>query len=286
MDNIQTQGLVLSGGGIKGFGLVGALQYLIDNHIIDDSITYYSGTSIGAIICYLLIIGYTPIEIVVYSITHNVFELKDIQSIESLIKGEGLYPYSIFSDHFEKMTLEKMDHIPTLLELYETKGKTLYTCCYNITKQKKEYISYHTHPTMLAIDAIKLSSSLPFVFNDCVYQDENYIDGGIVDNFPISAISDKNISIIALNIQTMGNKDNYQKIIDKIYTIIMIPIHELVTLQIENETKKERTDTNKLAIIHLELENIKMYDFTISHFKKLEFFSIGYNAIKNHFKKI
>jgi hypothetical protein len=68
--------IVLSGGGIKGFGTLGGIQYLLDNNLLSD-LKYYSGTSIGSIICYFLAIGYTPIEMIIYIISNKVFDIPD-----------------------------------------------------------------------------------------------------------------------------------------------------------------------------------------------------------------
>ena len=57
--------LVLSGGSSKGILILGALQYAYDNFLLNN-IDIYVGTSCGAIIGYLLAIGYTPLEIIVY----------------------------------------------------------------------------------------------------------------------------------------------------------------------------------------------------------------------------
>ena len=57
--------LVLSGGSSKGILTLGALQYCYDNFLLN-KIETYVGTSSGAIISFLLIIGYSPIEIMVY----------------------------------------------------------------------------------------------------------------------------------------------------------------------------------------------------------------------------
>ena len=62
--------LVLSGGSIKGIILLGSLQYFYDNDCLNEVKTYI-GTSAGAIICYLLCIGYTPTEILVYLCVHD-----------------------------------------------------------------------------------------------------------------------------------------------------------------------------------------------------------------------
>ena len=266
-------GIAMSGGGLKGFGILGGIQYMMDNKLIND-IKYYSGTSIGAIICYFLAIGYTPIEMIVYIITHNVFETNEHKGIEAIFKGEGVYDFSIFEKHFVKMTLEKIDYIPTLLELYEKMDKTLFTCTYNITQKKKEYISYHTYPNMSCIDAIKLSSSLPFIFNDCIYNEEIYIDGGFVDNCPFLPIFENitdNVELIVFNTGQKGD-DEYKTLIDKFYTIIMVPINELLKLQIKN--------MDKCKFIHIEIEPIKIYYFRLNNSKKLELFSTGYNSTK------
>ena len=62
--------LVLSGGGVKGILMLGAIQYMIDNRLLEKTTTYI-GTSVGAMIGYLLAIGYTPIEIVAYLCNHG-----------------------------------------------------------------------------------------------------------------------------------------------------------------------------------------------------------------------
>jgi predicted acylesterase/phospholipase RssA len=173
-DNKEYNARVLAGGGLKGFGILGGIQYIIDSKKIDlKKIHYYAGTSLGAVICYFLAIGYNPIDIIIYCITNEVFDIQEIKSIESILSGQGMYDFSVFTDHFKKMTLAKLDHIPTLLQLYKQMNKTLFTCTYNITSKKKEYISYHNYPDMSCIDAITLSASLPFIFNDCIYN-ENY----------------------------------------------------------------------------------------------------------------
>ena len=47
--------IVLCGGGIKGISILGGIQYMIDQKLFTE-VKYYSGTSIGAVICYFLAI--------------------------------------------------------------------------------------------------------------------------------------------------------------------------------------------------------------------------------------
>ena len=54
--------LAISGGGSMGIGIIGIIKYLENKHIIKN-IKNYIGTSIGSLICFLLILGYTTNQI-------------------------------------------------------------------------------------------------------------------------------------------------------------------------------------------------------------------------------
>ena len=271
--------LILSGGGTKGFCTLGALQYMQDNKIIDDTLDTFAGTSIGSIISFFMAIGYTPIEIVVYLCSNNVLETLKVNHIGDIFTGEGIYNYSVIYSHCEKMILSKIDYIPTLKQLKDNFKKELIVCTYNLSQHKKEYIDYTNYPDLSCLDAIRMSSNLPFIFNDFIYNGDEYIDGGVIENFPISLMETKlkdkkTISIYLDDEKIISQDDKILKIIDKIYNIITIPIRETVNL------KKYEKD-----IIHIKVENVKIYTFNLSHSRKLELFSQGYNIAKIFFEK-
>jgi len=85
--------LVLAGAGVKGILTLGALQCAYDNFLLRD-IKIYIGTSSGAIICFLLAIGYTPIEIVVYICTNKLMEKLQHFNIVAMINGSGASSYT------------------------------------------------------------------------------------------------------------------------------------------------------------------------------------------------
>ena len=69
--------LCMSSGGIKGLSFIASLQYLINNNYINLSkINTFVGTSMGALICFLLIIGYTPDELINFLSTYDFTELE------------------------------------------------------------------------------------------------------------------------------------------------------------------------------------------------------------------
>lgn len=181
--------VILSGGGTKGLCILGALQYLQDTKQIDCSaIKLFVGTSIGSVISYFLAIGYTPIELVVYLCSHHVLESFTLNGFDGILKGDGIYNYSVLTKVYQEMTHEKMDFIPTLRDIKERFSKELVMCTYNFTKRKKEYISYRNYPDLSCLDAIRMSSNLPFIFSPFWYNGCEYIDGGIVENFSFSSI--------------------------------------------------------------------------------------------------
>ena len=201
----------------------------------------------------------------------------------SLLTG-GLYDYSNITNHCEKMTLLKMDYIPTLKQLKDKFEKELIVCSYNLTDHKREYISWLNYPDLSCLDAIRMSSNIPFFFNEYIYNGKEYIDGGIVDNFPIGLLLEdkfKNNKTLGINLDSKNDKviegdenTNYYKIVkllNKLYNIVTIPLKE-----------KKKYDVD-IDIINIDVENLKIYNFSLSHSRKLELFSNGYNYAKHYF---
>ena len=185
MDTYDT--LVLTGASQKGFVILGALQYAIDNYLIKD-VTTYIGTSSGAIISYLLIIGYTPIEMVVYLCTNKVFEQLQNINIMDMFQGKGAISFQSIHEHLEKMTISKIGYLPTLQNLLEKYNKTLICITHNITDNKTEYLSPDNYPTLPCITALRMSSNIPGIFEKFKYGHAFYIDGGVSDNLKIYKI--------------------------------------------------------------------------------------------------
>ena len=179
--------LVISGGSVKGFAILGALQYAYDNSWLKN-VTTYIGTSVGSMICYLLCIGYTPIEIMVYLCTHQMLDKIQNFDLVSLLQGRGASSFNYLGEHLEKMTISKIGYLPTMLDLYEKMGKSLICSTHNLTESRTEYLKYQTHPRLPCITALHMSSNIPLIFERYKYGTCLYVDGGISDNFPIQLV--------------------------------------------------------------------------------------------------
>ena len=273
--------LVLSGGSSKGIIILGSLQYAYDNFLLT-KVTNYIGTSIGAIICYLLAIGYTPIEIAVYICINQLFEKIQHFNIVAMINGVGAISFNNIYEHLEKMTIEKLGYIPTFLELKEKYSKNFICVTYNITEDKTEYISSENYPNLPCLIGLRMSANLPLIFENYKYGNSFYIDGGITDNFAID-IGDK-IGKKVLGILITSDSENFNNhpessILEFIYKLIFIPISQILEYKLKNISEK-------CKIIKLCYDKIKFFDFNINSKTKLDFFSFGYENMKKEFETL
>ena len=155
--------LVLSGGANKALITLGAIQCAFDNFTLN-KINTYVATSSGAIISYMLCIGYTPIELLVYICTHEIFEALLHFNLVDLANGKGACSFNSLQETLEKLTIEKIGFLPTLNDLQEKYNKKLICVTYNYTEKNTEYISWENYPHLPCVIALRMTSNLPFVF--------------------------------------------------------------------------------------------------------------------------
>ncbi len=269
--------IVLSGGSIKTISMLGALQYCYDNGLIHD-VKNYIGTSAGGIICYLLVIGYTPLELIAYLCTKNVF--KDIHlNIVSMLEGEGAIDFSIFQSHLERMTIEKIGRLVTFKDIKEMFDKSITLTVYNYTQQHVEYLSWENNPDMPCMVALHMTSSIPLIFTPFKYMNNYYIDGGIYDNFPITHNGEHSsrrlgITIDFTNIETEQNPT--KDMLDYVY--------KLFTISLERQSMEIKLQLVKNADIIRISVDVNMLNYKLNAKEKMELFSVGYGTAHDFFK--
>jgi len=268
--------LVLSGGSTKGILTLGSLQFAQDTFLLKHIKTYI-GTSSGAIICYLLTIGYTPIEIVVYICTHQLLEKMQHFNVVAMINGGGASSFNHIQEHIEKMTISKIGYLPTLQDIYTKFDKTLICVTHNLTTNETEYLDPEHYPNLPCITALRMSSNLPLVFEHFKYGDNFYIDGGISDNFAIDLGEKRGEKILGILLSpenTNFTNEIDSNILELIYKLMFIPIKQAITHKLKN-------CTHKCTIIELDYKKLKFFNFNVSSIEKLEMFSSGYQQFKD-----
>lgn len=187
--------LVMSGGGIRGIGLLGGLQYLADRNRLH-RIRKYIGTSVGSIIGYLVAIGYSPIEIMIHLNQRQLLEtFVNALNVMDLIHHGGAVNFYVLHEFLEDMTIAKIGHVLTLQQLQDEFGKELVCCAYNYDRRTAEYLGPKTFPNMPCLTALRMSSTLPFVFHPFTYEGCLYLDGAMVDTFPVSQLTEEDVAL-------------------------------------------------------------------------------------------
>lgn len=270
----QYDTVVLSGGSVRGYALLGAMQYLYDNDKLRN-IRKYIGTSIGSIIGYFLCIGYSPTEILLEFSMHKISE-KVAERIDILNIINGTLKFHILQDFLEKCTRKKIKHYLTLKELFEKFGKELICCTYNMTLHKPEYLNYQTHPNMNCITALRMSASVPFLFEPYEYEGYKYMDGGLCDNFPISQVKSEDCVLACRLRSLLRNIENNENLLQQMVSIFHIPMHRIEELHCNNS--KENID-----IIVIDVPVQISFHFYTKITTLLDIFSIGYHTTQLFF---
>src|SRR4051812_3072519 len=186
--------LVFEGGGVKGIGFVGALQVLQGKHILEN-IKRYGGTSAGAITALILGLGYTISELEDILSVLDLRKFKDdtigpIRDLVRLSNGYGWYKGEHFESWIEEIIAEKTgDRNSTFKDIHERMESDHFREIYfqgtNVSTHLVETFSFEKSPDMSIAKAVRISMSIPFFFEAVKWNGNIYVDGGVLDNYPI-----------------------------------------------------------------------------------------------------
>lgn len=184
MDILSASTLVLSGGAFDGITLLGSIHYILQLRSGKAFQSYY-GTSVGSMISLLLSIGYTPLELV-YSFLS--FQQHPLVPDFSFNKDEiKCFDFAPILMHLSEMVSAKTGYTSlTFQDVVRIFQVRLHCVAYNYSQNRMQVFSPKTHPNMCVLEAVKLSCAIPYIFGKCVFQEDVYFDGGIIDNFPVA----------------------------------------------------------------------------------------------------
>lgn len=234
--------LVLSSGSEKGMAEIGALISPYENNILDNIKTII-GCSVGAIIGYLYAIGFTPTDIMALGLGIKIFDENKMK----LGKAEYAFcDHDIVMDKIRDITLHKIKYIPTFLDLWNNFGIRLITPTVNITKDRPDvvYLDYTNNPNMSCLEAVKRSISIQPLFPPVKDGDDIYVDGAIIDPFPINLLDNGKNEILGIHTEVLGG--HCSNFLEHISLITNILVDEIKNLKIKNASDKVKLITVKL----------------------------------------
>jgi NTE family protein len=174
--------LALCCGGVHGYCILGALEEMLKNGLLDN-LESISGCSAGSLIAIGLALGIEPGEIgdILIELKPSSMKVSNplMSNIQSLMNITPL-------KNILKKTLNKYPDINTLLDIQVKYGKNVSIVATNYETGKPVYFTPESHPNTPILDCLILSSSIPVVFEPAIFNGVKYWDGGMTDPLPIT----------------------------------------------------------------------------------------------------
>lgn len=198
--------LVIAGGGHLGLKYLGILSKLHDEKFWDiQDINAIYGTSAGALVGVLLCLKHDWDMLYPYIINrpwHDVFKV-NIKLLFELFHKKGIYDETITAKVLSPLLKSKdLDTNITLKELYEYSSIDLHIFTSDLNSFSILEMSHSTHPDLQVVVALTMSCAIPGVFMPTFIDSGCYIDGGLLNNYPLKyCIRDDNTidNILGIN---------------------------------------------------------------------------------------
>lgn len=237
-------GLALSGGGTKGIAHAGAIQALEEYGITIHSI---AGTSAGALVGALYAAGASVKDIQAFFSSSNLFDPRKFA-----FRRAGFLNSDVFADHIK-------NYIPT--DSFESLEKSLKVTATNLNTMKlKVFDSGELYYPILA------SAAFPGIFTPVEFENETYVDGGVLNNFPVDLLDDCDIRIGSYVNKVEYLSDRKLK-------------HSYDVANRAFSIGQYDKDLSKFHECDILIEPDKLYDYGLFSFRSLQkMYDIGYDS--------
>ena len=184
------QHLVFSGGGPTAIKYIGTLQQLeIDGIWNPSNLKSIYGTSAGGLLGVILCCKHnwkTIIDYVIKRPWDQAFKISP-DDIFNMYHNKGIMNIRFFEIFFKPLfDAKNIAMNVTMKELYEWSGVELHLFTLELNSFETHDISYKTHPDMQVLTAVLMTSAIPIIFSPVCIDGKCFIDGGIVNNYPLN----------------------------------------------------------------------------------------------------
>lgn len=263
--------ICISGGGLRGITFIGVLEYLESIKYIDISlINNFVGTSIGSIICFILSLNYTIVELKKFLLYFNFNILETEIDICTLFDNFGINKGDSIILILKNFLFKKYNiNDITFKEHFNLTNKKLIIIGTNFTKGTEAIFNYINTPSMSVILALRISLSIPLIFTPVLYESEYYIDGALSNNFPTNHCNLKTTLGIYIKKCRHNNLDNIFSLISGCIKII-------------TDNISLKFNQNTLNIIEICDDYVGMINFNLDINNKLKFIDNGKECAKKY----
>lgn len=195
--------IAVSGGGVSALVFVGCIKRIQENDELFQ-LSNYIGSSSGSLICLFMILDYSYEEIKSFLSEHLVNSpvLKlTLWNVPKCFSKYGIDDGKNVIEFVEKiLEFKGFSKNASFIEITKQTGKNLIVAATNLTCKKLEYLSVDNYPEMMIKTAIRMSTSIPILYQPVKYYDEIFVDSLIYNNFPIDVFSKMNRQTFGLNV--------------------------------------------------------------------------------------
>ena len=194
--------LVISGGGPGGLGMYGIYKLLCNSKFINTSeLAKIYSTSCGCFLALIILLNIEWDIIDDYLIKRpweRVFNIH-AENIFNIFNTKGILNYKTIKEIIDPLlTYKNLSSNITLKEFYDYSKIEFHLYSVVVSRELPELVdlSYKNYPDLELYKAMCMTSAIPIVFEPIFYNNECYIDGGFLNNFPISyAINDLKLQL-------------------------------------------------------------------------------------------
>lgn len=293
--------LAISGGGVSGVAYIGVfkkLEELINKRKLLEknkefkkehckipliNINTICAVSVGSVFSLIYLLQFTYIEMLEEVLKKNFEQLKDIK-IMNFVTKFGLDTGDNFIHWLKELMKKKeLDTEITLLKFYEKTNVDFQIMATNLNKYCYKKFNYLDTPDVKVLDAIRMSISIPFVFTTNEFQGDIYVDGGLIDNYPINLFKDCLDKVLGFKLVNHGELETHE-LDHKIDNLEQFIYHVLSCYSIQKEKHTSRIIDFKKCTVYIHTENItQSINFNLTAKEKHNLIEIGYKITDKFF---
>jgi len=279
--------LAIEGGGIEVISFLGVLDEL-QNFVTLKNIKKIIGTSAGTLLALYISLN-IPIKTILRE--YLTLDFKSIQDcsylflLYNLFRHKGIdtgrnlrtFLISVLNKHIDN------GKDITFLDLYKKTQIHLVFTTTNLNRKRTEYLSHTTTPDMKIVDGLCMSMCVPLYFMPIEYNNDLYVDGGFLNNYPIwyfdedyKTIEEANTKVLGLKL--MGRGDSLtNEITEERTSIISFKdyLYEMASLASLQIARGHIKDGFWYRTIPVFIDNVGILDFGISVPQKLKLIDQG-----------
>jgi NTE family protein len=275
--------LLFSGGGMKGIAYIGVVKYfeelLRSDKVIFD-IKELCGVSIGSLFGLLYTIGYTYDELYKEVIDVDFLNLQKFK-ISNFISKYGLDNGNKIIDWLTELLVKKgFSKDTTMRELWIKTRINFRVVAADINTYSMVIFDYVNTPNLKVLKAIRMSTCIPLVFSSQYYNNTYYVDGSIINNYPIE-IYENNLST-TLGCKLLSKREMCKdNLIDSFDSYLLNIINCFLINKEKQASSFDKYTEHTIGINAYQITNALNFNLSKSDVQSL--IDMGYNSCSSYF---